>query len=124
MTATSDSHTKGGHEEVIKSDATKASPSKDTEPGALAERPDGDKPPSKNEDLADDVAPTFMVNLSLSRLKIAPENCQKAELQSTHGIFEISGILARLCKVIQESQGSEKASALCAPQYLCTCVCG
>lgn len=60
MTANNDGQTKGGEEDVSKNGISKH-PSSDTEPGSLAERPTGDKPPPKNRDLADDAAPTFQV---------------------------------------------------------------
>ena len=56
--------TKGGNEEVKVNGSTKLEDKTSTEPGSLAERPMGNAPPPKNEDLADDVAPTFEVSLS------------------------------------------------------------
>lgn len=41
--------------------ATQPDKGESSEPGSLAERPMGNDPPPKNEDLADDVAPTFEV---------------------------------------------------------------
>lgn len=66
MTATDETgQTKGGGEEVKLNGSTKLEEKTSTEPGSLAERPMGDAPPPKNEDLADDVAPTFEVSLPL-----------------------------------------------------------
>jgi hypothetical protein len=59
MTATNDGQTKGG-DESSKKDITENDSQAD--PGSLAERPMGDHPPPKNEDLADETAPTFKVN--------------------------------------------------------------
>ena len=72
MTATDETgQTKGDNEEVKVNGSTKLEDKTSTEPGSLAERPMGDAPPPKNEDLADDVAPTFEVSsLSPSLLVI------------------------------------------------------
>lgn len=64
MTATDETgQTKGGNEEVKVNGSTKLEEKTSTEPGSLAERPMGDAPPPKNEELADDVAPTFEVSI-------------------------------------------------------------
>lgn len=60
MTATDDGQTKGGSEDV-KANGEQPESVQTVEPGSLADRPMGNAPPPKNEELADDVAPTFEV---------------------------------------------------------------
>ena len=70
MTATDETgQTKGGNEEVKVNGSTKLEEKTSTEPGSLAERPMGDAPPPKNEELADDVAPTFEVSI-ISQIRL------------------------------------------------------
>lgn len=65
MTATGDGQTKGGAENVKQNSNSKdkLEGEQKVEPGSLADRPMGDAPPPKNEELADDVAPTFEARL-------------------------------------------------------------
>ena len=62
MTATDDALTKGDEESVKRNESSKPEKAPSADPGSLADRPMGDDPPPKNEELADDVAPTFEVS--------------------------------------------------------------